>query len=40
MKAAHLVEHSQKANEKKQVIQETKFIDILSKVATVVAILM
>ncbi len=40
MKAAHLVEHSQKANEKKPVIQETKFIDILSKVATVVAILM
>ena len=40
MKAAHLVEHSQKANEKKQFIQETKFIDILSKVATVVAILM
>lgn len=40
MKAAHLVEHPKKVNEKKPVIQETKFIDILSKVATVVAILM
>lgn len=40
MKAAHLVEHPKKVNEKKPVIQETKFINILSKVATVVAILM
>ena len=38
MKATHLVEHPKKVNEKKPVIQETKFIDILSKVATVVAI--
>lgn len=40
MKAAHLVEKSKDAEGAKPVAQETKFIDILSKVATVVAILM
>lgn len=34
MKAVHLAEHPKKANEKNPTIQENKFIDILSKVAT------
>lgn len=39
-KTAHLVEHSNRPKNKKPVIEETRFINILSKVATVVAILM